>query len=100
MLKVDILTKESCGGIPSYDHFITIVFVSQGGRFQTRVYRSPRLCPPAIYRIIFSTAFTDYLSLFQGLFTRSDFSPCPLLAPLKLRIVPMVMLQIMDRIND
>ena len=42
MLEVDILTKESCGGIPSYDHFISIVFVSQGGRFQARVYRLPR----------------------------------------------------------
>ena len=45
MLKVDILTKESCGGIPSYDHFISIVFVSQGGRFQARVYRLPRYVP-------------------------------------------------------
>ena len=45
MLEVDILTKDSCGGIPSYDHFITIVFVSQGGRFQARVYRLPRYVP-------------------------------------------------------
>ena len=41
MLEVDILTKESCGGIPSYDHFITIVFVSQGGRFQASVLWIP-----------------------------------------------------------
>ena len=59
MLKVDILTKESCGGIPSYDHLITIVFVSQGGRFHACFYRFPH----AVNRIIFTTAFTESVSV-------------------------------------
>ena len=63
MLEVDILTKDSCGGIPSYDHFITIVFVSQGGRFQACFYRFPYTSDQAVYRIIFITTFSDSASV-------------------------------------
>ena len=42
MLKVDILTKESCGGIPSYDHFITIVLFLREDASRLESIRLPR----------------------------------------------------------
>ena len=38
--------------------------------------------------------------MLEGLFTRNVFSPCPLLPPLKLGIVPMVTVWITDKMGD